>query len=209
MAAKPDTPRAPAALRPGLRDRKRKETRERLTRAAKALFLKRGYEATTLDDIAAAADVSRRTFFHYFKSKEDVVAAWQDEFSAALVDAVAARPQDEPLMSVAENALIASIGRFDREEATALGRLIQTTPALRARDQAKYEGLERALAAALASRPEGKRDPLQARFVAMATIGALRIAGEQWRSEGGREALDDYARRVFRALRGAVAGPVT
>jgi AcrR family transcriptional regulator len=54
---------------PGLRERKRLETRERLTRVAMALFLDRGFEATTLDDIAAAADVSRRSFFHYFGSK--------------------------------------------------------------------------------------------------------------------------------------------
>ena len=64
---------------PGLRQRKLQETRERLTRAAMALFLERGFEAATIDDIAAAADVSRRSFFHYFASKEDVVAAWQED----------------------------------------------------------------------------------------------------------------------------------
>ena len=55
---------------PGLRQRKRQQIRERLTRTAVALFLERGFEATTLDDIAAAADISRRSFFHYFASKE-------------------------------------------------------------------------------------------------------------------------------------------
>ena len=51
---------------PGLRERKQQQTRERLKRAAMALFLERGFEATTIDDIATAADVSRRSFFHYF-----------------------------------------------------------------------------------------------------------------------------------------------
>src|ERR1700719_2009310 len=77
---------------PGLRERKRQQTRERLTRMAMALFHERGFEATTLDDIAAAADISRRSFFHYFASKEDVVFAWQEESTAALIAAVVARP---------------------------------------------------------------------------------------------------------------------
>src|ERR1700730_1837346 len=77
---------------PGLRQRKRQQTRERLTEAAMALFLDRGVEATPRDDIAAAADVSRRSFFHYFASKEDVVFACQEESTAALISAAAARP---------------------------------------------------------------------------------------------------------------------
>jgi hypothetical protein len=68
------TTSAPA---PGLRERKRRQTRDRLTKVAMELFLARGFEATTLDDIAAAAEISRRSFFHYFASKEDVVLAWQ------------------------------------------------------------------------------------------------------------------------------------
>src|SRR6202011_1999624 len=85
------------AAGPGLRARKRQQTRERLTRAAMALFLERGFEATTLDDIAAAADVSRRSFFHYFESKEDVVFAWHEELSAALVAEIAVRPASESM----------------------------------------------------------------------------------------------------------------
>ena len=94
---------------PGLRQRKREATRERLTRAAMALFLERGFEATTIDDIAAAADVSRRSFFHYFASKEDVVAAWQEDASTALVAAIIARPADESLLTAAESAIAATV----------------------------------------------------------------------------------------------------
>src|SRR6266481_7785735 len=91
--AKPRLSKAkPDAAAPGLRARKRLQTCERLTRVAMALFLERGFEATTLDDIAAAADISRRSFFHYFASKEDVVFAWQEASTAALIAAVAARP---------------------------------------------------------------------------------------------------------------------
>src|SRR5258708_39352380 len=101
--AKPGT----TAGAPGLRLRKRQQTRERLTRAAMALFLERGFEATTLDDIAAAADISRRSFFHYFDSKEDVVFAWHEEITAALVAAIAARPASESMLAAAENAIAA------------------------------------------------------------------------------------------------------
>lgn len=77
---------APAS---GLRERKREQTLQRLTEAAMKLFLAKGYEATTLDDIAAAAEISRRSFFHYFASKEDVVVAWQDRSADALTAAIA------------------------------------------------------------------------------------------------------------------------
>src|ERR1700681_3526048 len=86
--AKPAT----TAGMPGLRQRKQQQTRERLARMAMALFLNRGFEATTLEHIPAAANISRPSFFHYFDSKEDVVFAWQEEITAALIGAVAARP---------------------------------------------------------------------------------------------------------------------
>src|ERR1700732_664868 len=101
---------------PGLRQRKRQQTRERLTRVARALFLERGFEATTLDDIAAAADISRRSFFHYFASKEDVVFAWQEDSTAALLAAVAARPSDESMLTAAENAISAMARQVDANE---------------------------------------------------------------------------------------------
>jgi AcrR family transcriptional regulator len=58
----------------GRRERKRRQTRERIEQAAMALFLERGFDATTIEDITEAADVSKRSFFDYFPSKEDVVA---------------------------------------------------------------------------------------------------------------------------------------
>src|SRR5271156_1782915 len=129
----------------GLRERKRQQTRERLTRVAMALFLERGFERTTLDDIAAAADISRRSFFHYFASKEDVVFAWQEGITAALIAAVAARPAGESMLAAAENAISALIRHLKPGEALAMARLKRDNPALQARDQVKYEGLERAL----------------------------------------------------------------
>jgi AcrR family transcriptional regulator len=190
-----------ASLAPGLRQRKRQQTRERLTQAAMALFLEHGFEATTLDDIAAAADISRRNFFHYFASKEDVVFAWQEESTAALITAVAARPANESMLAAAENAILAMVMELKPGEAIAIARLKRDNPALQARDQVKHEKLERALAEALSRRTGHKTEKLQARLVAMIATGAMRIGGELWAAEGAREKPEVLVKRMFAAIR--------
>jgi AcrR family transcriptional regulator len=189
---------------PGLRARKRQQTRERLTRAAMALFLERGFEATTLDDIAAAADVSRRSFFHYFASKEDVVFAWQEEISVALMAAVAARPAGESMLTAAENAIAAMARQVDANEAIAMSCLKRDNPALRARDQVKYEKLEQALAEALSQRAgikENVKTKQEARLVAMIATGAMRVGQEVWTNEGAQEKPEASVKRIFAAIR--------
>jgi AcrR family transcriptional regulator len=191
---------APLAT-PGLRQRKQQQTRERLTRVAMALFLERGFEATTLDDIAAAADISRRSFFHYFASKEDVVFAWQEESTAALIAEVAARPVEESMLVAAENAISAMVKQLEPGQAVAMARLKRDNPALQARDQVKYEELERALADALSKRAGQKTEKLQARLVAMIATGAIRVGGEFWAAEGAREKPEALVKRTFAAIR--------
>ena len=191
----------PAARAPGLRARKRQQTRERLTRAAMALFLERGFEATTLDDIAAAADISRRSFFHYFESKEDVVFAWHEEITATLITAIAARPASESMLSAAENAIAAMARQLAPGEAMVMAQLKRDNPALQARDQVKYEKLERALAEALGKRAGHKAEKLGARLVAMIATGAMRIGGELWAAEGAREKPEASVKRIFAAIR--------
>jgi AcrR family transcriptional regulator len=165
------------------------------------LFRERGFEATTLDDIAAAADISRRSFFHYFASKEDVVFAWQEEITAALIAAVAARPTAESMLTAAENAILTMVRQLEPGEAIAMAQLKRDNPALQARDQVKYEKLERALADALAKRTGHKTEKLKARLVAMIATGAMRIGGELWATEGAREKPEAQAKRIFAAIR--------
>ena len=185
----------------GRREAKRQETRDRLARAAEALFLERGFDATTVDEIAAAAGVSRRSFFHHFATKEDVVFAHHADFEAALLAAIATQPPGEPLLRVTERAIAEVASYMDRTEALALTRLKHATPALHARNQANYERLERVLATALAERLGTSGDALRARLVAMVMMGTIRVAAEFWREETlGDETPEAYARRVFRTL---------
>ena len=184
----------------GLRERKRRQTRERIAQAAMTLFLKQGFEATTVDQIAEAADVSKRGFFDYFPTKEDVVTAWQDEFAQMLLAEVAARPAKEPLARVAEEALISTIVNAINPQTLAIGRLIGNTPALRTRDHLKYAKLEQKLAEALAARAKGKPDQLKIRLLAMSTIGALRVAGQTWNPDQLMTKSPAYIRKIAKTL---------
>ena len=166
-----------------------------------ALFLERGFEATTLDDIAAAADVSRRTFFHYFASKEDVVFAWQEKSIAALLKAMAFRPAGESMLVAAENGITEVARQLDPDEAVAMAQLKRDNPALQARDQIKYERLERALAEALLERAGSKAEALKARLVAMIATGAMRVVGELWAAQGAQKKPELLITHTFAAIR--------
>ena len=72
----------------GLRERKRRQTLQRIAEVGLSLFLRKGYEATTLDEIAAAAGISRRTFFYYFKSKDEVLLAYLGGYAVTRICAV-------------------------------------------------------------------------------------------------------------------------
>lgn len=184
----------------GLRERKRRQTRERISDAAMTLFLENGFEATTVDDIAAKADVSKRSFFDYFATKEDVVFAWQDNFGTALAAAVAARPLAEPLIAVVEEALVEAAVAATEPRALAISKLIHSAPALGARDQLKYTRLEQTLAAALTERASDEAGRLRARLIAMVTIGAIRIGAEGWNDRPQSEPVEAYVRRVLKSV---------
>jgi AcrR family transcriptional regulator len=91
---------------PGRRERKKQRTREALIDAAFALFAEKGFDATTVEEIADAVDVSSRTFFRYFASKEDVALTFQEEQVQAVASALAARPADEPIMTALRRTVV-------------------------------------------------------------------------------------------------------
>jgi AcrR family transcriptional regulator len=189
-------PDAPAPE--GLRQRKRRETRARIVDRALKLFLAQGYEATTVDEIAAGADISKRSFFDYFPSKEDVVLAWQDAFGDALVAAVMARPADEPAAKAVEAALVALIvSEAADPQAFAIDALVQATPLLKAREHLKYARLEETLAAALIARAPAGADPFSLRLLALVTAGGMRLTAERGRAGGRPAALGAFVSEVF------------
>lgn len=144
-----------AEVKVGRRERKTRQTREALATAAWRLFKHRGFNGTTIEAIATAADVSQRTFFRYFDSKEDALySEWRDDL-AALTDRVLSRPLDEPPLTAIREAVLSLADRF---EARRNRILLRHQLATDSRQVAKYQrnvvqpAWEEALAGAVAQR---------------------------------------------------------
>ncbi len=128
-----------------LRERKKQQTREGLAAAAVDLFMERGYDATTVEDIAAAVDVSPRTFFRYFPTKEDVIVDLLRAGVVDLVERVAARPLSEPLATSLRAAARAWADLTAEESVRLLmlARVLDASPCLKPRfDQQGRVGLD-------------------------------------------------------------------
>jgi AcrR family transcriptional regulator len=196
---------APNEERP--RERKRRETLHRIAEQGLKLFLTRGYEATTLDAIAEAAGISRRTFFYYFKSKEEILLAWQDGgFTETLRAAVLEQSTKQSPLSAVKNALLELMSRFqaDYKQTRVIERLMCANESLRIRHQAKYVEKEQAVFDALCQMwPQPKRQPAL-RIVAMMSIGALRLAIDNWNRDQGKRPIATYLKEAFADLKSEI-----
>ena len=120
----------------GLRERKKRETREAITRAAWKLFARRGFDAVTVADIARAAKVSEKTVFNYFPAKEDLVFGAGMQRTAALIDAVRARPPGASIVEPFRRWTMDYLDRVEHdpvESTTAVPRLVMGSDQLRVR----------------------------------------------------------------------------
>jgi AcrR family transcriptional regulator len=120
----------------GLRERKKRETREAITRAACRLFARRGFDAVTVADIARAAKVSEKTVFNYFPAKEDLVFGVGMQRVAALIEAVSARPEGTSIVEPFRRWTMDHLDRVEHEPVdsiTAIPRLVMGSDALRNR----------------------------------------------------------------------------
>lgn len=186
----------------GWRERKRRQTRRRIAESAIKLFASDGYEATTLDAIAEAAGISRRTFFYYFSSKEEVLAAWQQGLPEAFRDAVLEQSPDRLPIQVVQTALLGLLENFDAHQAVIVNQIVHSSEQLRAVNQAKYLQMEQTVFGALCELwPQAKRRK-SLRMVAVVTVGALRLAIDEWTEEKGKKPLVDYLKQSFDALNG-------
>src|SRR4051812_10501978 len=168
----------------GRRAQKKNRTRHDLIAAANRLFAERGFDETTTEAIAEAADVSQRTFFRHFASKEAVLYGDQDDNAEAFRSAILARPVGEaPLVAVAKALSTPTETLAARPELTLLqARLAATYPSVSAYSRAVVQrDLERAVVAALAERMgvDPVRDP-RPEVIAGAAMSALRVSLRRW-----------------------------
>ena len=204
------TPAPPAAARPlPLPERKRLLVRLEIARAAWLLFAERGYEDTTVAEIARAAGVSRRSFFRYFSSKEDVVVGTTDALAEDVLAAFARRPAAEPPLVAIERALRPAIETrlADAAESRAIISLLRKSRTLRRALLERHARLEERLARLIAARTgaDVRRDPTPA-LLAFLARALMDTAFNVWYDQRPRDVgamFDD----LFRRLRTLVSPP--
>lgn len=165
------------------------------------LFTQHGYDHTTVEDIAAEAGVSRRTFFRYFDTKADVLWHSFDHEVHALRDALAARPPDLPLMDAIRTAVV-SVNHYtatDIPELRTRIHLISTVPALQASAATHYDAWEQAVINHAASRLGRPPDALLPLAVGRATLAVCRAAYEHWVDQADAD-LTTYIDTALRNL---------
>jgi len=165
---------------PGLRERKKQQTRQAIAAAAFEMFAERGFDAVTVAAVARRADVSEATVFNYFPTKEDLVYGRLEEFEAALVRTVRERAPDRSVIAAISGFLLEQrglLGAGDSESHARLvtvNRIIAASPALLARERQIYDRYTRTLAALIAEQRGVDSDDVESWVVANAIIGVHR-----------------------------------
>lgn len=188
---------------PGLRERKKLQTRTAIVTAALELFEQQGFEATTIEDIAAAADISPRTFFRYFESKQDVVMAHTNDKGDDLGTRVEARPAHEGPVEALRQTILAQLSALVAADDTVLRemRVMMSSPELRAMALDHFHEHQEQLAAALAVRMNQPPDALGPHVLAGVFSTAVWAAVDRWVAEGAdRDRLVPMVDEVFRML---------
>jgi AcrR family transcriptional regulator len=179
-------PAEPAAPTLGLRERRRMRTMGAIQQAALRLFAEQGFERTTVEQIAAAADISPATFFRYYPAKEAVVRS--DEFDLLIARGLAERPPEEGLYEAVRASVRAVLPYIERAREAVLERyrLVVSSPGLRAQLVDAQRANTDWLAAALASRLGRNPADLQVRVIAAAIVAASFEAMAIWADSDGR-----------------------
>ena len=186
-------------------------TRQRVQEAALALFAERGYATTTVDDIAARAEVSARTVFRHFRDKEEVLFDADDALAAALLDAARDAPAGAPPLLVVRAALAALVAVLEPERPALRRRasVLASDIALQGRDLAKQARWSAALGEELVARGT---DPATAALLTATGAAAFRTCYTAWLADtagpGLEERLDSAWARLADALRGVPTGSV-
>ncbi len=193
-------PRLPA-IPEGRRSRKKSKTRADLLEAGASLFEANGFDETTTSDIAERADVSQRTLFRHFETKEALLYGDMDDLQLELRDALASRPPDEPILAMLRRVMLSLADNFDRNRDRRLlqARLAATYGSVSAYSRAVVQtNWEREIIVAVADRlaVDPITDP-RPEIIAGATMSAIRNATRQWTVSGGSA---DYVGLIVEAL---------
>jgi AcrR family transcriptional regulator len=199
---------------PGRRERKKRRTRHDLMEQAARLFAEKGFDETTTEDIAEAADLSQRTFFRHFSSKEAVLYGDMDDLRDRVRSALDERPDDEPVIHAVGHAIMALADNYvaERDQRFLQAKLAAAYPSVSAYSRAVVQAdWERALIEAISERLDV--DPLsdpRPEIVAGAAMSALRVSIRRWTASNGSEDLPDLVGESFDALAGlsALAAPL-
>jgi AcrR family transcriptional regulator len=186
----------------GLRERKRRETRQRIAETALRLFLADGFDGTTLDVIAAESGISRRTFFSYFKSKDDILLFSQDAHWRAMYDDLLKTSPDMSPLEAVRDIMVKYMARYTTEEMVAIDTLMRSSATLQSRKQAFYAEQEQVLFTHLCEvwRQPERRTAL--RMVAMVSMGAMRVTTQTWNEQPGpRRPMAKLLRETFESLK--------
>ena len=187
---------------PSLAERKRQLVSDELRDAALQLLAAKGFDAATIDDIVAAAGVSRRTFFRYYSSKEDVVVRLLAEVSELVREELTARPADESTAEALHQAVAVAVDDCAGNEGKALPvvRLILRTPALHARWLERRAGVRAELAAVLARRLGREPGDLYPDLAAGMALAAFDTVVERWADSDGTADPHELTARAFAVL---------
>jgi len=178
-----------------LRERKKQRTRRALADAALRLFTEQGYDATTLEEVADQADVSKSTFFRFFPAKEAAAIEAEAELWSAYLDALGAHELAGEVLEVLRQTLAEALARLEPswdERFLATRRLVATEPALLGYLDHYRAGVKNELIALLAQRLRLDDEDLRLFVLAELTISAFSLAGRRWvrdNARGGRKAL--------------------
>lgn len=166
-----------------LRARRRRLLRDEIERVAIRLFIEHGYDAVSIDDIAAEVGMSGRTFFRYYATKDKILRRYQAGLSAALLDAFTAQPEDVPALGAlrAAYASTSAVVEVDRARIRALGQLLATAPAVHARAIGEAV-LDTRLAHEFARR--ARLPDLQCAVLIAAVSAAAQIGWNDWVTSG-------------------------
>ncbi len=190
------------SAREGLRERKRRETHLRIQGAARALFIARGYDGTTLEDIADAANLSRRTLFHYFKSKDDILMSMAGGMGEALVQGLESQPPGKSPLATMRDAMADIAAAQPHDELLIFDKVMRSSAAVLARKRANYILSEEVLFEAMQLRwPEpAMREEL--RLAANMVVSVVRLSLEQFNREDGQRSLTAVMNDAFSLMRG-------